>query len=119
MAKEYEYRVSITLNRNDPLHRTAINALNAQGRRKSQFIVNAITNYIIEGKSTETFIKPDRAYIEEICHEVYQSYRVNDPLGTEKALPELYEDQSVDNNNESEEDLEFIADSLNSFRKKP
>ena len=44
MAKEHEYRFSITLNRNDPLHRTAINALNAQGRRKSQFIVNAITN---------------------------------------------------------------------------
>jgi len=119
VAKEHEYRFSITLNRNDPLHRTAINALNAQGRRKSQFIVNAITNYIMEGKSTETLIKPDRAYIEEICREVYQSYRVNEPLGTEKALPELYEDQSVDNYNESEEDLGFIADSLNSFRKKP
>ena len=47
MAKEHEYRVSLTLNRNDPLHRTAITALEAQGRRKTQFVVNAITNYIM------------------------------------------------------------------------
>lgn len=47
MPKAHEYRVSLTLNRNDPLHRTAISALEGQGRRKTQYVVNAITSYII------------------------------------------------------------------------
>ena len=115
MAKEHEYRFSITLNRNDPLHRTAINALNAQGRRKSQFIVNAITNYIMEGKGRENLTMPNRAYIEKICLEVYQSIlQQNQKLGDVPfpAVGNEENDPCVNGEN-----MEFVTVVLNSFRK--
>ena len=96
MAKEHEYRFSITLNRNDPLHRTAINALNAQGRRKSQFIVNAITNYIMEGKGRENLTMPDRAYIEKICREVCQSILQQNPGFVQPAAQPSSEEEAAE-----------------------
>lgn len=118
MAKEHEYRVSLTLNRNDPLHRTAITALEAQGRRKTQFVVNAITpSYIMEGKGREELTMPDRPYIEEICIEVCQSIFSKNPSVLPQTLPVPKED--MDEGCEIDENMGFIAESLNSFRNKP
>ena len=115
MAKEHEYRISLTLNRNDPLHRTAIIALEAQGRRKTQFVVNAITGYIMEGKGREELMMPDRAYIENICREVCQSIIQQNQKMTDIKSPVITEDAPCEN----DEDMEFVTDVLNSFRKQP
>ena len=115
MAKEHEYRISLTLNKNDPLHRTAITALEAQGRRKTQFVVNAITRYIMEANGREELIMPDRACIEEICREVCQSIlQQNQVLAQIQArIPPEEENDTC----ETDENLEFVTDVLNSFRK--
>ena len=115
MAKEHEYRVSLTLNRNDPLHRTAITALEAQGRRKTQFVVNAITNYIMEGKGREELTMPDRACIEEICRDVCQSIiQQNQSLAQIQERIPFAEEKDIC---ETDENMEFVTDVLNSFRK--
>lgn len=115
MAKEYEYRVSLTLNRNDPLHRTAITALEAQGRRKTQFVVNAVAHYIMEEKRREEPYVPDRAYIEKICREVCQSILQQNPGFVQPATRPSSEEEAAEC--EPEENLDFVTDVLNSFRK--
>lgn len=115
MPKAHEYRVSLTLNRNDPLHRTAISALEGQGRRKTQFVVNAITSYIMEGKGMEELMRPDRAYIEEICREVCQALLNKKPASAPQFRIPLEEDTNAER--EMEESMEFVTDVLNSFRK--
>lgn len=114
MAKEHEYRVSLTLNRNDPLHCTAITALEAQGRRKTQFVVNAITSYIMEGKGREELTMPNRACIEEICREVCQSIlqRNQTSAQIQPRIPAEEENDICET-----DDMEFVTDVLNSFRK--
>ena len=51
MDKKADYRFNIYLNPSDPMHMTAIKALNAQGRHKAQFIVNAIVHYVMDDRS--------------------------------------------------------------------
>ena len=69
VEKKKEFRFCVTFNPNDPLHRTAVRILNEQGRHKAQFLVNAINNYIMEGKGRNEILLPDRAYVEDICKE--------------------------------------------------
>ncbi len=115
MAKEHEYRISLSLNRNDPIHRTAITALEAQGRRKTQFVVNAVVSYIMEGKGREEFKMPDRTYIEEICREVCQSILQQNRMLTQ--LPSRMSDEEETDTCETDERMDFVTEVLSSFRK--
>lgn len=63
MDKKADYRFNIYLNPSDPMHMTAIKALNAQGRHKAQFIVNAIVHYIMDDNSQPKAILPDKEEI--------------------------------------------------------
>ena len=70
MGKKAEYRFNIILNPGDPMHKTAINALNNQGRHKSQFVVNAIVHYIMNDANAGKAMIPDTEEIRSICREI-------------------------------------------------
>lgn len=46
MAKKDPYKFTIQFNGGDPSHRQIAEMLNQQGRKKAQFIVNAVMHYI-------------------------------------------------------------------------
>ena len=70
MEKKTEYRFNIILNSGDPMHKTAINALNNQGRHKSQFVVNAIVHYIMNDANAGKALVPDTEEIHSICRDI-------------------------------------------------
>ena len=115
VEKKKEFRFCVTFNPNDPLHRTAVRILNEQGRHKAQFLVNAINNYIMEGKGRNEIILPDRAYVEDICKEVCQSLLHQNQKSADTLSHTVVEEGT--DVYESEENLEFVTDVLNSFRK--
>lgn len=60
--KKIPYRFTIGFNPGDPAHRQAAEQLNQQGRRKAQFLVNAILHYIHCPETPdlpELHVKPD------------------------------------------------------------
>ncbi len=46
MAKKDPNKFTILFNSADPLHQQVVDMLNQQGRRKAQFVVNAIQHYL-------------------------------------------------------------------------
>ena len=114
MEKKAEYRFNIILNPGDPMHKTAINALNNQGRHKSQFVVNAIVHYIMNDANAGKAMIPDTEEIRSICREI-----IGEMLDSIPRVPlTLVQEKDIDI--ETPEDIDFgaIADTLNGFRKK-
>ncbi len=46
MAKKDLYKFTIQFSKGDPLHQQTADILNRQGRRKAQFLVNAVMHYL-------------------------------------------------------------------------
>ena len=115
MEKKAEYRFNIILNPGDPMHKTAINALNNQGRHKSQFIVNAIIHYIMNDADAERVIIPDIEDIRAICREIITEMLEDIPRNPVQLIQEEEADTEIE-----EPDIDFgaIADTLSGFRKK-
>ena len=115
MEKKAEYRFNIILNPGDPMHKTAINALNSQGRHKSQFVVNAIVHYIMNDANAGKALVPDTEEIRTICREIISEMMADIPKQPLNLIQ--YEETSECT---SDQDLDFgsIADTLSSFRKK-
>lgn len=117
MDKKAEYRFNIILNPGDPIHKTAINALNSQGRHKSQFVVNAIVHYIMNDENGSKAVVPDTDEIRTICREI-----LSEMLDSIPRVPiPLVQEAEIELDTESaEQDIDFgaIADTLNGFRKK-
>ena len=111
MEKKKEFRFCVTFNPNDPLHRTAVRILNEQGRHKAQFLVNAINNYIMEGKGRNEVILPDRAYVEDICKEVCQSLLHQSQKPTETLSHTVAEESTDSENNTETENIELEDES--------
>jgi len=114
MEKKAEYRFNIILNPGDPMHKTAINALNNQGRHKSQFVVNAIVHYIMNDANAGKALVPDTEEIRSICREIIGELLDSIP---HKHVQPVQEEETK---TETEPDLDFgaIADTLSGFRKK-
>ena len=114
MEKKTEYRFNIILNSGDPMHKTAINALNNQGRHKSQFIVNAIVHYVMNDANAGKAMVPDTEEIRSICREILSE--MLDSITREPVQLVQEEEAEI----ESEPDIDFgaIADTLSGFRKK-
>lgn len=114
MEKKAEYRFNIILNPGDPMHKTAINALNNQGRHKSQFVVNAIVHYIMNDANASKAVVPDTEEIRSICREIISEMLDSIPR---KPVQLVQEEESEI---EAEPDIDFgaIADTLSGFRKK-
>ena len=117
MDKKAEYRFNIILNPGDPMHKTAINALNNQGRHKSQFVVNAIVHYIMNDESASKAVVPDTEEIRTICREILSEMLDSIPRAP---LPLVQEAEEELDTESAEQDIDFcaIADTLNGFRKK-
>ena len=117
MDKKAEYRFNIILNPGDPMHKTTINALNNQGRHKSQFVVNAIVHYIMNDESASKAVVPDTEEIRTICREILSEMLDSIPRSP---LPLVQEAEEELDTESAEQDIDFgaIADTLNGFRKK-
>ena len=110
-----ECRFGFSLNPNNPLHKTAIDALNAQGRRKSEFIANAVVHYIMNDKNASAMVIPTTEDIRTVCREVFdemmQNYKpIPSVIQKEEPIPESEEESAID--------LGMISDTLIGFRKK-
>ena len=68
MAKKAPYKFTIQFNEGDPSHLQIAEMLNQQGRRKAQFIVNAVMHYIhcSETPNIPEPIMPDTNAIERV-----------------------------------------------------
>ena len=115
MEKKAEYRFNIILNPGDPMHKTAINALNSQGRHKSQFVVNAIVHYIMNDANAGKAVIPDTEEIRTICREIITEMMADIPKQPVNLIQ--YEETS-ESTSDQDLDLGSIADTLSSFRKK-
>ena len=114
MEKKAEYRFNIILNPGDPMHKTAINALNHQGRHKSQFVVNAIVHYIMNDTNAGKAMVPDTEEIRSICREI-----IGEMLGSIPREPvQLVQEEEMEIDTEPDVDFGAIADTLSGFRKK-
>ena len=114
MGKKAEYRFNIILNPGDPMHKTAINALNNQGRHKSQFIVNAIVHYVMNDANAGKAMVPDTEEIRSICREI-----LNEMLDSIPREPvQLVREEEAEIESEPDIDFGAIADTLSGFRKK-
>ena len=69
---------------------------------------------ILSPQKEEPYV-PDRAYIEKICREVCQSILQRNPGFVQPATRPSSEEEAAEC--EPEENLDFVTDVLNSFRK--
>ena len=115
MEKKAEYRFNIILNPGDPMHKTAINALNSQGRHKSQFVVNAIVHYIMNDANAGKAVIPDTEEIRTICREIISEMMADIP---KQPLNLIQYEETSECTSDQDLDLSSIADTLSSFRKK-
>ncbi len=115
MEKKAEYRFNIILNPGDPMHKTAINALNNQGRHKSQFVVNAIVHYIMNDANAGKALVPDTEEIRSICREI-----ITELIGElpQQPMTLIQEDETEPDTSDQDFDFGAIADTLSGFRKK-
>ena len=115
MDKKADYRFNIYLNPSDPMHMTAIKALNAQGRHKAQFIVNAIVHYIMDDNSQPKAILPDKEDIRSMCREIISEMLADT---TQTPITVIREEETISDQSDQEFDFGSIAETLNGFRKK-
>ena len=115
MEKKAEYRFNIILNPGDPMHKTAINALNSQGRHKSQFVVNAIVHYIMNDANAGKAVIPDTEEIRTICREIITEMMADIP---KQPMNLIQYEETSESTSDQDLDLGSIADTLSSFRKK-
>ena len=115
MANNNDYRFSIVLNPGDPMHMTAINALKDQGRRKSQFIVNAVVHYIMNDAVASKAVIPDEETIRSICREIVGEM-LDGTISVSNIL--IHNEEQDTDSTDCEFDFGTIADTLNGFRGK-
>lgn len=82
-------KFTIGFNRQDPQHRIVIDLINQQGRRKAQFIVNAVLHYIhcTETPDIPQPVPVDSKMIEEIVLRILQQRMAVDPMPEPKQTP--------------------------------
>ena len=70
--KKDAFRFTVQFNAGDPSHQQVDAILNEQGRRKAQFLVNAVIHYINCPESPEATAAPkiDRQTVEQLVREI-------------------------------------------------
>jgi hypothetical protein len=70
--KKDAFRFTVQFNAGDPSHQQVAAILNEQGRRKAQFLVNAVIHYINCPESPEAAAAPkiDRQTVEQLVREI-------------------------------------------------
>lgn len=113
MDKKQRCKFTIQFNPADPMHEQVIDLLNRHGRKKSQFIVNAITHYINSSKmpsmQSSQFIDVD--LIEKIVRNIINEQQtVAFSKNDEETVP--YKSSEMI----AEDSLESIANTMAMFR---
>ena len=118
-------KFTIGFNRQDPQHRIVIDLINQQGRRKAQFIVNAVLHYIhcTETPDIPQPVPVDSKMIEEIVLRILQQRTAADPMPEPKQTPAKRPTKSESVHMDEMEDLlgkdgmSTIVNTLAAFRR--
>ena len=93
------FRFTVQFNAGDPSHQQVAAILNEQGRRKAQFLVNAVTHYMNCPETPEAAAAPriDRQTVEQLVREILSNMhpepvpaaaiRLLRPLKTSPSMP--------------------------------
>lgn len=103
MDKKQRSKFTIQFNPADPMHEQVIDLLNQHGRRKAQFIVNAIMHYIncSETHSTQPSQAINTELIETIVRNIINEYQIstslkaNEKIGSNEIQEIIAEDSLV------------------------
>lgn len=84
--KKDVFRFTVQFNAGDPGHRQTAAILNEQGRRKAQFLVNAVLHYINCPESPEAAAAPkiDRQTVEQLVREILSNMQPEAAPATEE-----------------------------------
>ena len=87
--KKDAFRFTVQFNAGDPSHKQVVAILNEQGRRKAQFLVNAVAHYINCPESPEATAAPriDRQTVEQLVREVLSNMQPESTSTTEENTP--------------------------------
>ena len=86
--KKDAFRFTVQFNAGDPSHQQVAAILNEQGRRKAQFLVNAVIHYINCPESPEAATAPkiDRQTVEQLVREILTNMQPETTPTTEKNM---------------------------------
>ncbi len=120
-AKKVLCRFTLQFNPADPCHQEIIQTLNQQGRRKAQFLVNAVSHYLHCGK-TPSIPQPapiDTSLIESIVYDILEKQGMPQQLPPQTSTVQKPPPAAISKNKQglSPESMAAIAASLASFRK--
>ena len=127
--KKEQWKFTIQFNPSDPCHRQTSEILNQQGRRKAQFIANAVMHYLHcpEMPDIPQPLLPDTALIEAIIRRILaeqQPATEKVPLTQNNSASErtIHKSENIPFDRVSdtlgEKGMEAIAKSIANFRKK-
>ena len=87
--KKDAFRFTVQFNAGDPSHQQVAAILNEQGRRKAQFLVNAVIHYINCPESPEAAAAPkiDRQTVEQFVREILSKMQPEETSTTEGNTP--------------------------------
>lgn len=87
--KKDAFRFTVQFNAGDPSHQQVAAILNKQGRRKAQFLVNAVIHYINCPESPEAASAPkiDRQTVEQLVREILSNMQPEAVPATEENMP--------------------------------
>lgn len=87
--KKDAFRFTVQFNAGDPSHQQVAAILNEQGRRKAQFLVNAVIHYINCPESPEAAAAPkiDRQTVEQLVREILSNMQPEETSTTEGNTP--------------------------------
>lgn len=87
--KKDAFRFTVQFNAGDPSHQQVAAILNEQGRRKAQFLVNAVIHYINCPESPEAAAAPkiDRQTVEQLVRETLSNMQPEETSTTEGNTP--------------------------------
>jgi hypothetical protein len=116
--KRIPYRFTIGFSPGDPAHQTVADLLNQQGRRKAQFLVNAVLHYIHCPETPEipeVQIQPAQVDLTDIIEQVVDILKEQGYF--KEAAPALDGEQGQDSLLDAA-GMAAISDSLAAFRGK-
>jgi hypothetical protein len=123
--KKEQNKFTIQFNPADPVHRQVIDILNQQGRRKAQFIVNAVQHYLHcpETPDIPQPVPADTRALEDIVRRIVEEQKKpapkkQEPVKARSSSPQI--DNFYDDDSEEQlgkEGLTAIAHTIAAFRK--
>ena len=122
-------KFTIGLNENDPAHQQVIELLNRQGRRKGQFIVNAVLHYIHCAETPDipqaAPLAVDKRMIEEVVLRILKEQKKTNPVsGVQQEVSQRKDSEPESLQMETAEEvlekdrIATIANTLAAFRNK-